>query len=290
MVLVAGCLLLRWLHQNLWWGTEPTPAPAGDGGGRGGEFDLLLARPSKLRRPKQRPGLSEEVCLQNAENELRRRRREDRERANVREKLDQEDERRVVEERREKEVKRLVAEVASLEAVVELKCEEVRSLRRRLEGRERREEEEVRKMWERVSRVAVEGSSREATSQTEREEGEEKEDFEKTDEEKHSQNKERHVDSKEGTRVCRESGYFTQSDDDATSPLCSRGTTPVQEVLGVQEVLKVEEWNEAEDVQQVHEDKKGLQEVKDAHGQSEEISCEKPKKLHYERRPSRFIL
>ena len=145
-------------------------------------------------------------------------------------------------------------------------------------------------LWERVNSVAVEGSSREATTQTETEDAEEKKNFNKNDEEKNSQNNEQEVDAKEEPRVSRESGYFTQSDDDATSPLCSRGTTPVQEVQRVQEVIKVEEWDGAEGAQQVDEDIKELLEVQDAHKQSEEISCEKPKKLHYERRPSRFVL
>ena len=163
MVVVASWLILRWLHQRLWPREEKEVAlerfETRDEEEEGDvektmrssrEFDLMLAPPPKRLRM---PG-SCLASLQNAENELRRRRKEEEKRAkrSNRGAVDEEEEWK----QRDKELARLQAEVKSLEVVVEMRTEEVRRLRRQLEGREREEEEEVETMWSRVSRMALE--------------------------------------------------------------------------------------------------------------------------------------
>ena len=161
MVVVAGWLILRWLHQKLWPKVEEQDVSPGlqersDGegvvAGIGREFDLMLAPPGRLRRP-HCPG-AYTASLQNAENELRRKREEERRGRRTKRSRDAE----VDDEWRQKELVRLHAEVKSLEAVLEIRGEEVRRLRKQLEGREREEEEEVEMMWARVSKVAMVGT------------------------------------------------------------------------------------------------------------------------------------
>ena len=163
MVVVASWLILRWLHQRLWPREEKEVAlerfETRDEEEEGDvektmrssrEFDLMLAPPPKRLRM---PG-SCLASLQNAENELRRRRKEEEKRTKrtSRGAVDQEEEWK----QRDKELARLQAEVKSLEVVVEMRTEEVRRLRRQLEGREREEEEEVETLWTRVNRMALE--------------------------------------------------------------------------------------------------------------------------------------
>ena len=161
MVVVAGWLILRWLHQKLWPKVlEPTTSLGGaqeisdigvGGAGTRREFDLMLAPPGRLRRPNCRAAGAYTASLQNAENELRRRNEEERRwRRTMRE--DDAEKNDEWWRQKEKELVRLQAEVESLEAVVEMRGEEVRRLRKQLEGREREEEEEVEMMWERVRR------------------------------------------------------------------------------------------------------------------------------------------
>ena len=84
MVVVAGWLILRWLHQKLWPKVEEQAVSPGlqersDGEGVAGigrEFDVMLAPPGRLRRPHCRGAYT--ASLQNAENELRRKREEER--------------------------------------------------------------------------------------------------------------------------------------------------------------------------------------------------------------------
>ena len=139
MVVVAGWLILRWLHQKLWPKVEEQAVSPGlqersdDEGvvaGIGREFDLMLAPPGRLRRPHCRGAYT--ASLQNAENELRRKREEERRGRRTKRSRDAE----VDDEWRQKELVRLHAEVKSLEAVLEIRGEEVRRLRKQLEGRE----------------------------------------------------------------------------------------------------------------------------------------------------------
>ena len=162
MVVVASWLILRWLHQRLWPREEvevvserfETRDEEEEGDvektsrSSSREFDLMLAPPPRRLRV---PG-SCLASLQNAENELRRRRKEEEKRTKRSNKGAMEEE----ERQRDKELARLQAEVKSLEVVVEMRTEEVRRLRRQLEGREREEEEEVETLWSRVSRMALE--------------------------------------------------------------------------------------------------------------------------------------
>ena len=162
MVVVASWLILRWLHQRLWpreevevalerFQTRDEEEEEGDveeTSRSSRDFDQMLAPPPRRLRV---PG-SCLASLQNAENELRRRRKEEEKRAKRSNRGAVEEE----ERQRDKELARLQAEVKSLEVVVEMRTEEVRRLRRQLEGRERKEEEEVETMWTRVNRMALE--------------------------------------------------------------------------------------------------------------------------------------
>ena len=248
MVVVAGWLILRWLHQKLWPKTLESTTPGGlqessDEGGTGSrrEYDLMLAPPGRLRRPNCRAPGAFAASLQNAENELRRRKEEERKWRRTR----RDDDAEVDEEwrQKEKELVRLQAEVESLEAVVEMRGEEVRRLRKQLEGREREEEEEVEMMWDRVSKVAMMGEVkvRVASTQTEgapsykqcsQSQGTEtmEDDFEQGPITKAEAEEQDEIEgcrnvrrSKEVGRRCEEdrisleSGYFTHSDEETSS-------------------------------------------------------------------------
>ena len=253
MVVVAGWLILRWLHQKL-WPKEPTMSSGGVleisdiGVGTRREYDLLLAPPGRLRRPNCRTAGAYIASLQNAENELRRRNEEEKRwRRTMREEEDTEKNNDEWWRQKEAELVRLHAEVESLEAVVEMRGEEVRRLRKQLEGREREEEEEVEMMWERVSKVVMKGKVeevarvREASTQTEgaptsQSLGKEtiEDDFQQQkttkarvaseastqDEIKGCENVRRSkevVRGREEDRFSLESGYFTHSDEETSS-------------------------------------------------------------------------
>ena len=244
MVVVAGWLILRWLHQKLWpkaleSGTSGGFLESSDEKGSGREYDLMLAPPGRLRRPNCRAPGAFTASLQNAENELRRRKEEERRWRRTR----RDDGAEVDDEwrKKEKELVRLQAEVESLEAVVEMRGEEVRRLRKQLEGREREEEEEVEMMWDRVSKVAMMGEVkvRVASTQTEgaptnkqlsQSQGTEtmEDDFQQAtkaeakeqDEIEGCRNVRRSKEvgrRREEDRLSLESGYFTHSDEETSS-------------------------------------------------------------------------
>ena len=309
MVVVAGWLILRWLHQKLWPKVEEQDVSPGlqersdDEGvaGIGREFDLMLAPPGRLRRPHCRGAYT--ASLQNAENELRRKREEERRGRRTKRSRDAE----VDDEWRQKELVRLHAEVKSLEAVLEIRGEEVRRLRKQLEGRERGEAEEVEMMWARVSKVAmvVEGTKvMVAATQTEgvyanqelcqsqgtkptgnylqqqaitkaAEEADEQEEIEGCGNVRRLKEVGR---GREEDRLSLESGYFTHSDEEtSSSPILMKDSEALPSPSASKDKSQIQDANHVVDPTPNSEMEKVVG------GEA------KPKKIH-ERRPSRFLI
>ena len=309
MVVVTGWLILRWLHQKLWPKVEEQDVSPGlqersDGEGLAGigrEFDLMLAPPGRLRRPHCRGAYT--ASLQNAENELRRKREEERRGRRTKRSRDAE----VDDEWRQKELVRLHAEVKSLEAVLEIRGEEVRRLRKQLEGRERGEAEEVEMMWARVSKVAmvVEGTKvMVAATQTEgvyanqelcqsqgtkptgnylqqqaitkaAEEADEQEEIEGCGNVRRLKEVGR---GREEDRLSLESGYFTHSDEEtSSSPILMKDSEALPSPSASKDKSQIKDANHVVDPTPNSE----MEEV--VGGEA------KPKKFH-ERRPSRFLI
>ena len=306
MVVVAGWLILRWLHQKLWPKVEEQAVSTGlqersdDEGvaGIGREFDLMLAPPGRLRRPHCRGAYT--ASLQNAENELRRKREEERRGRRTKRSRDAE----VDDEWRQKELVRLHAEVKSLEAVLEIRGEEVRRLRKQLEGRERGEEEEVEMMWARVSKVAMVGTKvMVAATQTEgvyanqelcQSQGTKpmgkyfQQTITKAAEEADEQDKIEGCGNvrrlkevgrgREEDRLSLESGYFTHSDEEtSSSPIPMKDSEAPPSPSASKDKSQIQDANHVVDPTPISE--------------MEEVVGEeaKPKKFH-ERRPSRFLI
>ena len=329
-MVVAGWIILRWLHQKLWPKALESPRSGGclkssDEGGIGArrEFDLMLAPPGRLRRQNNRAAGASTASLQNAENELRRRKEEERRwRRTMRDSdVEMDNESR----QKEKELVRLQAEVESLEAVVEMRGEEVRRLRKQLEGREREEEEEVEMMWDRVSKVAMmmgEVKVRVAATQTEgastflglsqsqgtetmeddcRQQTMTKADAEEQDKIEECKNvrrskKEVFGRRREEDRLSLESGYFTHSDEEtisiSSSPIPNKESESLPHKESEYLPNKESETLPSKDGQ-ITCDKDASQIVDSTPNCDTDLEGieDKPKKSPvHERRPSRFLI
>ena len=333
MVVVAGWLLLRWLHSTL-WGRQHGATATGSGLGRQSVLasgrERILARPRRRRR-----GQLVCVCLQNEENE--RRVEEESRRHNFLDEtavVDLEESRRQEKctkrsesisslelelcsnkdkskccnkvtskslrnetegnPQREDELRRLEAEVASLQVVLELRGEEVRRLRRRLEGREEQERGEVEGLWSRVNTVVLStgGSGSERATQTGYQGWQQ--DWEQTgkggseDQGLGSSGREereltrceedRRVLAEEDT-VSLESGYFGHSDENSNSLTPSSSPSPSSSYSSSS--------SSSSPLIPCSEDTEGVERAVEESLQH--LLDEKPKQIMYERRPSRFL-